>query len=126
MRAIVRYVMERFKWELAGKPMRSAERVRQIYHEICKPCPHFGGTLCNVCGCNIRDSLEKPAFNKLAWSTTHCPLNPPKWTEDVKPIIDLAQAQKLAEEEVARMEQPPQINVSVQAPPKKPTGCCGP
>ena len=122
MRAIVRYVMERIKWELAGKPKRSPERVHQLFHEICKPCPHFGGDRCNVCGCYISDHLRNPGFNKLAWSTTHCPLPEPKWTEEKKADVDLDKAESLAEEEVARMEAPPtvQVRTAASAPPQRP------
>ena len=125
MRSIVRYVMERIKWELAGKPMRTPERVHELYHQVCKPCPNFGGDRCNVCGCYISDHLNNPSFNKLAWSTTHCPLPEPKWIEEEKADVDLQKAEQLAEKEVAQMEEPSQVKVTVAQRKPEPTGCCG-
>ena len=124
MRAIVRYVKERIKWELAGKPMRSEERIREIFHQICKPCPHFGGDHCKVCGCYLREDLTKPKFNKIAWATTHCPDDPPKWIEELEADVDEEKAQEMAEKEVEEMEKPPQIVVR-QRPAQKQSGCCG-
>ena len=86
---IKQYNKERKKWKKAGKPMRSEQEMKRIY-EICKQCPMFnpgGGYVpgydqCDICKCNL-DSKKKK-LNKIAWATTHCPDNPPKWGPNVQ------------------------------------------
>ncbi len=81
------YHKEKKKWKQAGKPMRSKERVKELY-SICSSCPHFrkgkgmlpGYDQCGKCSCNLHP--EKEEVNKLSWSTTHCPDNPPRWDAD--------------------------------------------
>lgn len=71
-------------WVEAGKPIRSPEEMKRI-HDICKLCPLFlagqgflpGYDKCGECGCNLHESFV--SFNKLAYGTTQCPLDEPKW-----------------------------------------------
>ena len=83
------YIEERRKWVLAGKPMRTEDRMAEI-HQICSTkCKHFvpGGGLvpgydrCGICQCNLHPTHT--VLNKIAWATTHCPdKEDPKWEED--------------------------------------------
>jgi len=76
------YLAERKKWAEAGKPMRSQERIEELFN-ICKECEHFRSYYCGICGCFINKGTT---FNKLAWSSTRCPLEQiskiPKWFEE--------------------------------------------
>ena len=79
---IVRFFLEWMKWTLYGQPVRTQERIDELY-KICDSCPNFDryapgaefGT-CRLCGCNIN---KGHSLNKLAWDTTHCPDKPPRW-----------------------------------------------
>jgi len=83
------YQKERKKWKEAGKPIRSKERMEEIY-SICEKCPFFNkedGIIfdfdeCDICGCNLHPTDTK--LNKIAWATTHCPDNPSRWGPDVE------------------------------------------
>lgn len=87
---IARYHAEHKKWVQAGKPMRSPERMGEI-HGICGQCPEFlkghgmipGYDMCGKCGCNLHPSHH--TLNKIAWATTHCPLEEPEWEADIDP-----------------------------------------
>jgi hypothetical protein len=72
------------RWEEAGKPVRSDERVQEIYDQHCSQCPMLTATLlgeaCKLCGCKL--SREGNWLNKLRWATESCPLEQPKWTAD--------------------------------------------
>lgn len=82
-----RYAEEKRIWKEAGKPMRSPERMQEIY-DICSECPLFlkgkgwlpGYDKCENCQCNLHPSTH--TMNKIAWGTTHCPEKPPKWDAD--------------------------------------------
>ena len=74
----VRYLAERARWEAAGRPLRSKERMAEIYDEICEPCDSFADDMCEECGCSVRREGEE--MNKLAWATTECPLK--KWLKE--------------------------------------------
>lgn len=69
------------KWTAAGKPVRTQERIDEIY-AICSGCPLFKGGICThiACGCEI--SRKKATDHKLAWATESCPLVPPKWSAE--------------------------------------------
>lgn len=72
------------RWIAAGRPVRSNERVREIFETLCQRCEHFdaGHGSCRLCGCRVR--RDGPAFtNKLRMATERCPMNPPKWVEEV-------------------------------------------
>jgi len=76
-----RYIKERRTWVQKGKPMRSQELIDYIYHEHCKDCYEYNGTSCNICGCMINTGTN---LNKIAWATTNCPAEPPKWDQETK------------------------------------------
>ena len=71
-----------YLWKAAGKPVRSPERIADLY-AICEQCPIFQGGICTheACGCPVRQ--EAVWRNKLTWATESCPLDPPKWHADV-------------------------------------------
>ena len=65
-----------------SKAFRSAGEIERIA-EICKACPLFNGEVCTHknCGCTI--SADRSAWlSKLAWRSTKCPDDPPKWGEE--------------------------------------------
>jgi hypothetical protein len=79
------YLAELKKWEEAGKPTRSIDRIKELY-EVCKSCPNYFDTFgiggrCNLCGCLINTGV---ALNKLSLATTKCPDDPPKWIEELE------------------------------------------
>lgn len=55
------------------------DETREARMETCRACPRFdpSGPTCLVCGCGgvIPGGLEM----KLAWASSRCPLDPPKW-----------------------------------------------
>jgi len=75
-----RYMNARQKWTQNGKPVRSQERINEIF-KTCQRCPHFTGSACSLCGCRI--TMKGNFMNKLAWATESCPDNPPRWEADV-------------------------------------------
>lgn len=87
MNLIRQYNKERKEWKQAGKPLRSDDRIQELY-SICSSCPMFekgkgyvpGYDRCGICGCQLHPSAKK--LNKLSWATTQCPANPPLWTSD--------------------------------------------
>lgn len=74
------------RWLAAGRPVRSPERVREIF-AICKECEYFRpGTAdiegsCRLCGCRLRDSGGM--INKIQMATEGCPANPPRWDPEI-------------------------------------------
>lgn len=79
---IVRFFLEWIKWTLYGQPVRTQEKIDELY-QICNRCPNYdeyapeaGFGTCRICGCNINKGRS---LNKLAWGTTHCPDKPPRW-----------------------------------------------
>jgi hypothetical protein len=78
---VVRFWQERRTWARAGKPLRTAERMAELYDEKCSPCEFYKNSACDLCGCNIR--REGNALNKLAWATTECPDG--RWKKEVEP-----------------------------------------
>ena len=82
---IKNYLEELNKWESAGKPTRSIDRIKELY-EVCKGCPNYFDTFgiggrCNLCGCLINTGVT---LNKLSLATTRCPDDPPKWIEELE------------------------------------------
>ncbi len=84
------------QWVAAGRPVRTDERVREIFNTICKPCEWYNeeAKSCRVCGCQIRDAEDNilgaianliPAIkgftNKLIMATQSCPKG--KWKAEV-------------------------------------------
>jgi hypothetical protein len=71
----LQYLAERKKWVAAGKPVRFTDEIKQLFAR-CKKCNHYTGESCDICGCFINESRK---WNKLAWATTVCPDDPPRW-----------------------------------------------
>jgi len=121
------YFKERAKWNKFGKPLRSEEE-RHILFEICNNCINFQkkdsntGT-CSICGCNIKK--DGNFLNKIAWGTTRCPLDPPKWKENKEEYEEniIIQPQEI---EVAKKEYGIEKEVSKANDNPSPKGCgCG-
>jgi hypothetical protein len=72
---IANFAKESVRWAARGCPLASAEVLRQR-QAICEACPRwdrqrwFGTGGCSLCGCSQV---------KLAWATTRCPDQPPRW-----------------------------------------------
>ena len=87
MNMITQFLQEERKWHNAGRPYRTAERIKEI-HDICTNCPLFekgrgfvsGYDKCGECGCNLHPTRH--ALNKIAMATTECPKTDPEWTPD--------------------------------------------
>lgn len=79
-----RYLEEKAKWKKAGKPVRTDEKIKELF-SICVSCEHYkkiselSGS-CGICGCHLKNT--NTSLNKLAWATTKCPLENPKWEEE--------------------------------------------
>lgn len=112
-----RFFTERTKWVQAGKPYRSDERMAEVF-AICKECPFFNketenGGSCGICGCKL--SPTDKFLNKIAWATTECPLESPKWAPE-PPQVKIG------------MFSQPFVPVAQEAPQtiiEPPTGGCG-
>ena len=134
-----RYLNERDIWKKAGKPVRSDEEIFRIFTEVCSQCEHFNPRSeklgnCRLCGCFLKP--KGLSFNKIAWSTTYCPANPPKWTAEV--VVEKSEVEK-SEEEVKleqalfqNQDEKQQHGLKMREvvnhpvpPPKKKGGCCG-
>lgn len=115
----LKYLEERKKWKNAGSPTRTKERIEELFN-ICSSneCGKYEGFSetngkCGECGCFL-SKLETAAFNKLAWSTTRCPLSEPKWIEE-----------ETIEEAESRITQETPVEEQ-STPPRKIGGCgCG-
>jgi len=72
------------RWIRFGRPVRSAERVQEIFETICGPCPDFNAKKkrCRVCGCRT-SSGNIALINKIKMATERCPKN--KFLAEVKP-----------------------------------------
>lgn len=145
IKRIMSYTLERKKWMEAGKPVRSEELISHIFTTHCKECPHYTGTICNICGCMINTTT---GMNKLYWATTNCPYDPPKWNQETQmPVAEEKQPELVEEEPIIEPEppkpepepveeikkegepviiaDPPPEPVEIKPPPKK-SGCgCG-
>jgi hypothetical protein len=120
-----RFISERAKWKKAGSVYRTTNEAQQLF-EICKKCEHFkkkgpAEGSCGICGCRLTRSKEY--FNKLAWATTRCPLEPPKWVE-MKGFenIEVSEEEMQIEEASVTKEEQEQLN-NTAAPAKKKCGC---
>lgn len=95
-KVLSRYAQAVAQWVAAGRPVRTDERVREIFNTICKPCEWYNeeAKSCRVCGCQIRDAEDNilgaianliPAIkgftNKLIMATQSCPKG--KWKAEV-------------------------------------------
>jgi len=77
------YLDERRRWVEAGKPLRSEERIAEIF-EICSKntCGQYiekgeGVGQCGLCGCNLKK--RGTLLNKISWANTSCPMEEPLW-----------------------------------------------
>lgn len=63
------------RWVAHGKPVRSDDRVVQIYEEYCKTCDRYDpdAHACKNCGCSVSTD-SSPLGNKLKMATEVCPL----------------------------------------------------
>lgn len=80
------YLRARDYWKKAGKPMRSDEKIREIFSICSKGCENYlpggdGGGQCGICGCWLYPIVTQ--VNKIQWATEKCPLLPPKWDAEV-------------------------------------------
>lgn len=81
-----RYRIALSNWKAAGNPLRTDDRIAEIYDGKCVPCEHFRKAplvdkgQCNLCKCLI--SRTGVNLNKLAWATEACPDVPPRWNRD--------------------------------------------
>jgi hypothetical protein len=128
---VLNYLSSRKTWVAAGKPMRSPEVIKYIFNTHCKECEHYKSTgyACDICGCYINENSD---WNKIAWYTTRCPDNPPKWIEETNlPVIDVVVDEEMAPESVPLEAIPPdspELITQPELPPKspeKPAGGCG-
>lgn len=80
---LIRYGGAVKRWIAAGRPVRSDDRVRDIFERLCRPCEYFDPRrhTCRLCGCHVRRSGSALA-NKIKMATERCPLRPPKWLEE--------------------------------------------
>ena len=126
MSKIISYLKERFKWNKFGKPTRTDKEIQEIFN-ICKECHLFqkhdeNSGKCGVCGCNLSND-KNVAFNKIAWATTHCPLDPPKWSTNLKVYDEEIEP---TQSELLRTEQDHLREAKLQKqPPKGGCGCRG-
>lgn len=77
MTQVKNYVIAYTKWVVAGKPLRSAEKIAELFN-ICKSCPSVSFIpisdsigRCAECACWLKETgIDR---NKLAWPTSPCP-----------------------------------------------------
>lgn len=107
---IQRYRQEKEQWKNAGKPMRSDERVAEIFDNHCKPCENYipiplleDRGQCAVCTCLL--SKDDDNMNKIRWATTKCPLPEPKWVEE--PVYEKKEAEQPAQPQFNQRKKPP-------------------
>lgn len=90
VRQAAAFVTAQGRWLAAGCPIRSAERIKEIF-ALCRACENFwpGATeeegVCRLCGCRLRS--VGGLLNKIQMATEGCPAIPPKWTaEETMPL----------------------------------------
>jgi hypothetical protein len=82
------YPYELVRWRKAGYPVRSPERIEELFDTVCLPCKYYIPITdirgkCGLCGCGL-NRLPGSHFNKLEWATCRCPAKPPKFIEELK------------------------------------------
>jgi hypothetical protein len=75
----LRYQNARKIWISKGKPVRSLERIQEIFDNHCAPCDKLKDGVCTVCDCSVRRDIPLVAPNKLYYANMGCPDNPPKF-----------------------------------------------
>lgn len=74
------------RWVMAGRPVRSPERIAEIFDTLCKPCEFFKPTRnpndgsCEKCGCSLK--RRGKLMNKIRLASESCPAG--KWAAEVK------------------------------------------
>lgn len=125
---VKRFYLERKKWIKAGNPKRTADEINNLFDNICSKCEHFKKKgphegKCGICGCRL--TRKKEYLNKLAWATTSCPLDNPKWIAlpeysnielSEQEIKEAANEQQLDEQKEKELQ---------KEAPKKSCGCSG-
>jgi len=116
------YKKERQEWIDKGSPLRSEEKILEIF-TICSECDkHIDITQnmvqCSVCTCFIRKYGTK--LNKGAFATTRCPLEEPKWVEE--PGFEQIETKEEIKETEPEVPVQPQFNSRKK---KGGTGGCG-
>lgn len=108
-------------WEKLGRPIRTKERISEIYNENCAKCDklisNFGVTRCDECGCLVNTSMT---LNKLLFANCSCPIG--KWDAEIK-IEDTKTEIKKEENKIEDLPK-----VDSQLPPQKQVvvrRCCG-
>ena len=127
--SIGRFMLERAKWKKRGKPLRNEQKIKELF-AICSSneCQNYiskteSAGKCNICGCRLH--ITDLIMNKLAWSTTRCPLEEPKWIEEPG-FENIQVSNEEAKEEVSKEEQEQKLEDSAPPPPPKRGGCgCG-
>jgi hypothetical protein len=64
------------EWTAAGMPTRTDEEVTAIFNAFCKPCSHYIGGGCRLCGCRVNQG-NVALTNKIKMKTESCPKK--KW-----------------------------------------------
>ena len=121
---IKQFFIEKTKWKKAGKPYRSDDKIDQLFI-ICNECDKYqkkddNEGSCGVCGCRITN--KKELFNKIAWATTKCPLEDPRWIEEPE-----FQSIEITDQEVYTEEMPKieEVEPTPSPPPARGCGCAG-
>ena len=72
-----RYTRAIVRWIKAGRPIRTEERIADVY-EICLNCRAMDKEThsCRYCGCRLGTGAN-PLLNKIAMATERCPVG--KW-----------------------------------------------
>ena len=76
-----RFLKEKVRHMFYGAPLRKPDEILERFN-TCNGCDFFekfseSTGQCSICGCGIKAGGNN--MNKLAWKTTICPHNPPKW-----------------------------------------------
>lgn len=86
LRRAATFAAAELRWIAAGRPVRSVERVAELF-TVCKACEHFqlgardGEGKCRLCGCQLRRAGG--LLNKIQMATESCPAQPPRWTAEI-------------------------------------------
>ena len=80
-----KYLHARSKWIAAGRPLRTDERIAEIWDNYCSKCDKREADKCSMCGCFIR--RHGTILNKLAWGTERCDLG--CWEVEIPNLEDV-------------------------------------
>ena len=82
---INKYRHARSKWIAAGRPLRTDERIAEIWDNHCSKCDKREADKCSMCGCFIR--RNGVILNKIAWGTERCDLG--CWEVEIPNVDDI-------------------------------------